>query len=328
MTASYDRLVRFVDYIQRQKVVDGYYVDAALADWVSAEPVSGRITGTWGYYLTIRSMARIASLTGHAADAARYAALAEEIKSAFNRAFLNEAAGRYAGPEGPTQAAQALALDAGLVPEGSRGKVLDALVELIYNFHPNGTGPHLSGGTIGMGPIVRALMNGDRDDVLWGVLQQNDQPSYGYFMESTPANPGGMTTIGERWNRGDSKNHMILAQIEEWFHAGIAGIQTAPGSIAYDRLIFKPKPVGDLTKASGSYETPAGWARSAWTKKDGRFALSVTVPANTQAEVWVPATDIRLVTASSRTTFQRIDGAYVVYAVASGPHSFTVRTGS
>ena len=86
--------------------------------------------------------------------------------------------------------------------------------------------------------------------------------------------------------------------------------------------------MGDLTKASGSYETPAGWARSAWTKKDGRFALSVTVPANTQAEVWVPATGKRAVAASNRATFQRIDGAYAVYAVASGSHSFTVRTGS
>ncbi len=324
MSASYDRLVRFVDYIQRQKVVDGYYVDAALADWVSAEPVSGRITGTWGYYLTIQSMARIATLTGHTADAARYAALAEEIKAAFNRAFFDASTGRYAGP----QTAQALALDAGLVPTGSEGKVLDALVEQIYAFHPNGTGPHFSGGTIGMGPIVRALMNGDRDDVLWEVLQQDDEPSYGYFMASTPANPGGMTTIGERWNRGDSKNHMILAQIEEWFHAGIAGIQAAPGSPAYDRLVFKPKPVGDLTRASGSYETPAGWARSAWTKKDGRFFLSVTVPANTTAEVWAPAADKRMVAASSRAVFQRVEGAYIVYSVASGTHSFTVRPGA
>ena len=328
MSASYHRLVRFVDYIQRQKVVDGYYVDAALADWVSAEPVSGRITGTWGYYVTIQSMARIATLTGHTADATKYAALAEEIKAAFNRAFLDEAQGRYAGPEGPTQTAQALALDAGLVPADHRGKVLDALVDLVHSFHPNGTGPHFSGGTIGMGPIVRALMNGDRDDVLWEVLQQNDQPSYGYFMESTPANPGGMTTIGERWNRGDSKNHMILAQIEEWFHAGIAGIQAAPGAVAYDRLVFKPKPVGDLTKASGSYETPAGSARSAWTRTGDRFTLAVTVPANTEAEVWVPATDKRLVAASGRAVFQRSEGAYVVYRVASGPHTFTARTAS
>ena len=44
-----------------------------------------------------------------------------------------------------------------------------------------------------------------------------------------------MTTMGERWNRGDSKNHMILAQIEEWFHTGLAGIRAADGSTAYRR---------------------------------------------------------------------------------------------
>jgi alpha-L-rhamnosidase len=168
-----------------------------------------------------------------------------------------------------------------------------------------------------MGPIVRALMNGDRDDVLWETLQQNDQPSYGYFLASTPANPGGMTTMGERWNRGDSKNHMILAQIEEWFHAGIAGI-----GVAGDALVVKPKPVGDLTRAAGTYETRQGTARSSWTKKGGRFVLAVTVPANTRAQVWVPANSKRDVHTSGRATFQRIDGAYAVFAVPAGSHTF------
>ncbi|WP_245923410.1 alpha-L-rhamnosidase [Paractinoplanes atraurantiacus] len=311
MSANYDRMVRFVDYIQRQKA-QGFIVDAALGDWVGDEPTSGRITGTWGYYLTARAMARAASLTGHTADAATYATLAANIKTAFNDTFYNEELGRYTadGTAGATQTAQALALDAGLVPDDKRGEVLDALVELVYAYHPNGTGPHLSGGTIGMGPIVRALMNADRDDVLWETLQQNDQPSYGYFLASTPANPGGMTTMGERWNRGDSKNHMILAQIEEWFHAGIAGLQ-----VAGDRLVFKPKPVGDLSSASATY----GTARSSWTRKDGRFALTVTVPANTTAEVWAPVGS----KASGRASFQRVDGKYAVFTVPSGTHHFT-----
>jgi alpha-L-rhamnosidase len=55
-----------------------------------------------------------------------------------------------------------------------------------------------------------------------------------------------MTTMGERWTRGDSKNHMILAQIEEWFHASLAGIRPAGGAAAYRELVFQPKLVGDL----------------------------------------------------------------------------------
>ncbi|MGN9908833.1 family 78 glycoside hydrolase catalytic domain [Phytohabitans sp. LJ34] len=327
MARYYDQMVDFADYIQRQKVLtgpDAHIVDAALADWVSAEQTSGRITGTWGYYVMIAKLAMMARLTGHAADADRYDALAADIKEAFNAHFYNTELRRYtaAGNAGATQAAQALALDAGLVPDSERGAVLDALVELVYAFHPNGDGPHFSGGTIGMAPTVRALAAAGRDDVLWDLLQEDEQPSYGYFMQSTVANPGGMTTIGERWTRGDSKNHMILAQIEEWFHSGIAGIRS--DSLAYRKLVFQPKIVGDLTFAKGSYRTPAGEARAEWRKGDDWLRLSVTVPTNTSAEVWVPLQGGRVTGKPDRADFVRVDGGYAVYRVASGSYTFTV----
>ncbi|MEJ3750840.1 family 78 glycoside hydrolase catalytic domain [Actinomycetes bacterium KLBMP 9797] len=332
MARYYDRMVDFADYIQRQKAgtgADAHIVDAALADWVSADQTSGRITGTWGYFVMISKLATMAELTGHAADADRYRALAADIKAAFNAHFYNTALGRYttagnAGTAGATQSAQALALDAGLVPDSERGAVLDALVELVYAFHPNGDGPHFSGGTIGMASTVRALAAGGRDDVLWDLLQEDEQPSYGYFMESTVANPGGMTTIGERWNRGDSKNHMILAQIEEWFHTGLVGIRA--DSVGYRKLVFQPKVVGDVTFAKGSYRTPAGEARAEWRKGDRWFRLTVTVPTNTGAEVWVPTLGGRVVGEPDRADFVRLDGGYAVYRVASGTHSFTAVT--
>ncbi|WP_344947025.1 family 78 glycoside hydrolase catalytic domain [Sphaerisporangium flaviroseum] len=336
MTRYYDQMIDFADYIQRQKVgtgADAHIVDAALADWVAADQTSGRITGTWGYYIMISKLATMAELTGHPDDAARYRTLAGDIKNAFNAHFYNKELRRYttdgdAGTTGATQTAQALALDAGLVPDTERQAVLDTLVELVYAFHPNGDGPHFSGGTIGMAPTVRALADGGRDDVLWELLQENDQPSYGFFMESTSANPNGMTTMGERWNRGDSKNHMILAQIEEWFHTGLAGIREADGSTAYRRLVIQPKPVGDLTSVKGAYRTPQGVVRSEWTRGDRRFTLTVEVPANTTAEIWVPAKDRRLVTAPHRAEFLRMDGNHAVYRVASGLFTFVAATGS
>jgi alpha-L-rhamnosidase len=331
MATYYDQMTKFVDYIQRQKAGTGenaHIVDAALTDWVSAEDTSGRITGTWGYYTMITKMAMMAGLTGHTADAAEYTALAAQIKDAFNRAFFNDTVGHYtamgnAGTAGATQSAQALALDAGLVPDAKRQGVLDYLVENVYAFHPEGDGPHFSGGTIGMAPTVRSLAAADRDDVLWDLLQEDDYPSYGYFMASTPENPGGFTTIGERWTRGSSKNHMILAQIEEWFQSGVAGIRSAPGTVAYDKLVFQPKVVGDLTHAKGSYKTPKGFARSAWTKSDRRFQLTVTVPTNTTAEVWVPTGEGQSVRTPARARWDRVDGGYTVFTVPSGQFTFT-----
>jgi alpha-L-rhamnosidase len=328
MRKHYDRMVMFVDYIRREQAgtgPDAHIVNAALSDWAAPDQTSGRIAGTWGYHTMISKMARMAELTGHTTDVQTYTQLAADIKTAFNNAFFNETLGRYtatgnAGTAGATQVAQALALDAGLVPDSKRTQVLDALVELIQAYHPNGDGPHFSGGTIGMAPIIRALSDGGRDDVLWDLLQENDQPSYGFFMESTPAHPGGMTTIGEHWTRSDSKNHMILAQIEEWFHTGLAGIRTA--DVAYGKLIIRPKPVGDLRNAQGSYSTPHGTARSGWTKSGDRLEIKITIPANTTAEVWVPAKDAAAVQAPSRATLQRVDGGHAVYTVPAGDFVF------
>lgn len=331
LTTYYRQMTDFVGYIQREKV-QGYIVDAALADWVEDDDrTSGRITGTWGYYLTIKAMANAASLTGHAADAAKYTALASNIRNAFNEEFFNTASGRYTNfgnnsTLNATQTAQALALYAGLVREENREQVLNALVELTYTYpSEDGQGPHLSGGTIGMGPIVRALSEGGRDDVLWDALQQNDQPSYGYFMTPTPANPQGFTTIGERWNREDSKNHMILAQIEEWFHAGIAGIQSMPlrsfGSTRDKQLVFQPKLVGDIESAAGTYQTPMGEARSEWNRTaEGSFMLTVKVPANAVAEVRLPT--IGNYEATQRAVFAGMSGHYAIYNVPSGTHRF------
>ncbi|PSK34964.1 hypothetical protein B9Z65_1547 [Elsinoe australis] len=221
---------------------------------------------------------------------------------------------------------KALALDAGLVPEDRHQEVLNALVELAYAYpSSDGQGPHLSGGTIGLGPIVRALSAGGRDDVLWEALQQNDRPSYGYFLASTPENPNGYTTIGEAWDRSASKNHMIVAEIEEWFHASVAGIQPAAVNAISatwgSGLVFQPKPVGDLESAAGTYQLQAGEARSEWNRtSNGTFSLKVTVPANTQAEVRVPA--VAAANASGRASYVGRQDGYEVYTVPSGVQTF------
>ena len=122
------------------------------------------------------------------------------------------------------------------------------------------------------------------------------------------------------WTRGDSKNHMILARIDEWFLAGLGGIR--PGANAYRTLVIQPKPIGDLRYVRTSYETPQGTARSSWKRTDGRFVLDVTVPANTTAEVWLLTGDGRT-TAPSRATFVRVEKDYTVYTVPSGRFTFT-----
>ncbi|MFF2386314.1 family 78 glycoside hydrolase catalytic domain [Streptomyces sp. NPDC058108] len=332
MARYYPQMQAFMKYIRTQKAgtgADTYIVNAALADWIGAESTSGRITGTWGYHQIADRMAKMAGLLGRDADAADYRSLASHIKTAFNDAFYNSDLGRYtsqgaAGTTGASQAAQALALDEDLVPDGERQRVVDALVELVQAFHPFGGGPHFSGGTIGLAPIVRALTQAGRDDVLWDVLQEDTRPSYGFFMAPTTANPQGLTTLPEQWDMGNSKNHMILLQIEEWFHSGLAGIRQARDGAGYRSLVIDPRVVGTLTHVEGSYHTPHGRVATEWSLANGTFRLQVTVPPNTTAEVRLPRGGHAPETPAGA-RFQHFDSDRAVYRVPSGTYVFVAR---
>ena len=123
----------------------------------------------------------------------------------------------------------------------------------------------------------------------------------------------------------DSKNHMILLQIEEWFTSGLAGIRQAPGSVGYRRLVIDPRVVGDLTHVEGSYETPYGEVESQWTRRSGTFRLEVDVPPNTTAEIRLPTGGSRAYWTPRGATFLRIEGDRAVYRVPSGSFEFAAR---
>ncbi len=218
-------------------------------------------------------------------------ALPTRSATAFNRAFLNTTLGYYTaqgdrGADGASQAAQALALDAGLVPEEFRATVI-AGWSTPFVSSVRTTVRTSAAGTIGLAAVVRQLSATGNGQILFDAVHTDTEPGYGYFMESTVANPGGFTTIGEEWNRGASRNHMILTQIVEWFQTGLVGIQQAPGSVGYQRLRIIPRPVGDLVWAEGSFRTPRGAASVRWDLADGQFTLAIQVPPNTSAEVWI-----------------------------------------
>jgi len=86
--------------------------------------------------------------------------------------------------------------------------------------------------------------------------------------------------------------------------------------------VFKPQPAGDLTWVEGSFETPRGLAASRWDKTNEAFTLTVEVPANTTAEVWVPTDGDQAVLTPKRATFERIDGEFAVYSVGAGRFTF------
>lgn len=331
MAKYYAPMQAYLAYVRAQIDSSTGLLVSGLGDWIAGDTTTPKdATGTYGLSVIASDMAAMATKLGHDADATDYSRLASSLGKAFNKAFYNPTTKSYtnAGASGTTgsQTLDALPLAMGIVPASAKDKVLDDLEARIYAYHPDtdgdgvSSGPHMSGGEVGLQPTYEVLMDNGRSDVLWDVLQEPTAPSYQNFVAA------GRTTIPESWDMAGSQNHMILLQIDEWFSAGLAGIQQAADSTGFDKVVVKPQPVGTLGHVSGDRETPHGTVSSEWTRNaDNTIGLSVAIPANTTAEIWVPTLG-KGASAPAGATFVRNSTAgdtdYAVYSVSAGSYSF------
>lgn len=91
-----------------------------------------------------------------------------------------------------------------------------------------------------------------------------------------------------------------------------------------------------MTWAKGHYDSIRGRIASEWTWSDtarrSGFELAVTVPANTTATVYIPASGATQVTESGQplakaegVQFLRLEDGHVVVTVESGNYRFAVK---
>ncbi len=294
-----------------------------LSDHESLVPKPQALTGTAFYFLNAKLVSQIARVLGHDTDAERAMALAEQIKAAFNRKFLQPGTGRY---DAGTQACQSFALYLGLVPPEDRERALKVLVGDIVAGHDG----HLTTGIFGTKFMLNALTDLGRADVACRLVDQKTFPGWGFMLER------GATTLWEHWEFSDntySHNHPMFGSVSEWFYKALAGIRPAPDAVGFDKIVIAPQPVGDLKWVKASYHSVRGRIVSDWTKEGATFRLRVQIPVNTQATVVLPATDAATSTENGTPLDQaagvrlvRVERGRLVLAVGSGRYEFTSRT--
>jgi alpha-L-rhamnosidase len=307
---NYQAMKRYVAYLATRAEDD--VLGHGLGDWYDIGPKPPGVsqltpialTATAIYYEDVQALSRIARRLGFDDDAGRYAAAAGRIGAAFNRRFFDPPRSLYATG---SQTAQAMPLVLGLVPDGHRGRVLDALVRDV-RAHGNGT----TAGDVGYRYVLRALAEGGRSDVIYAMNHQSERPGYGYQLAR------GATSLTEAWNADprSSQNHFMLGQIIEWFYGDLAGLAPDPDFPGFERVRVRPQPVAGITWARASYASPRGPVAVAWRNEGGTFQLEVTLPPNMSAEVHVPTSD----TGSVREGGQP---ASTVATVGSGRYTFT-----
>lgn len=338
LATQYESMKAWVDYMhqraQRDSTAYLWDNDFTFGDWLAftsdpdgARAYPGAYTNTdliaTAYFARSTDLLRrTAEILGKEEDAREYGALFEQIKQAFQKAYMTPR-GRVLSD---TQTSYLLALQFGLLPDRLEQ---DAAQYLVANIDDRG---HLTTGFLGTPHLNPVLSAYGYDAQAYALLLRTEYPSWLYPVTM------GATTIWERWDgiKPDSTfqdpgmnsfNHYAYGAIGEWLYKEVAGIQAvAPG---YKDIVIAPTPGGGLTHARGFLDSGYGRIESDWTIEEGQFQLAVTIPANTQATVRLPDALLDAVTEGGQTLAEaegisasQQEGDDVVLRVGAGAYVF------
>ena len=322
---NYERMKRYVDYLGSR--ADNHIVAYGLGDWYDIGPdrpgyaqlTSNGVTATAIYYQDVKILERAARLLGKEADVRKYAALASDIKRAFNEKFFDKKTLKY---DRDSQTANSIALHMDSVEPQYKAVVRQNLIDDIRR-----RGNALTAGDVGYRYVLRALEENDASEVIYDMNSRYDVPGYGYQLAH------GATCLTESWQayREVSNNHCMLGHLMEWLYSGLGGIRQSPGSAGYKEIVIRPQVVGDIHSAAVSFRSPYGLIRSEWSDSPQQYRQRVEIPANTTALVYLPAVDPAAVSESG-VPLGEVPGLsvrergkdYLAVAVGSGIYDFRV----
>ena len=316
--------------------------DSGYGDWVAVDGSTPlNLISTAFYGRCAAMMAELAQALGKTSDAATYGQLFTNICTAFQGNFVGADGTVGSGSEG----GYALALGFHLLTPGQTALAAGKLAAAVkaQNGYP-------STGMVTTYLLLPALTSVGRSDLAYEMLAKTDYPSWGYELGL------GATTIWELWNSVNadgtvntsqdgmnSLNHANFGACAEWFYRGILGIdQLQPG---FSKIQIAPQITGDLTWASGGYDSIPGPIAAGWGITNSTLTLSVTIPANATAVVNLPTLGTPLTNlviresgvviwqnsaatgADAGVTFDHIGGtgaqSYSVWNVPAGSYQFS-----
>ncbi|TXK33905.1 Bacterial alpha-L-rhamnosidase [Pontibacter qinzhouensis] len=336
----YPSMKKWLQYMQNLYMDENYIMTKdSYGDWC-APPATiedgrgmnanvkypSKLISTAYHYYYLQMMQRFARLTGNEGDMAGYQALAEKVRAGFNDEFFN-AEGAFYGENKLTD--NLLALYFGLVPEEQKGALVNTIVQIIEVENKG----HLSTGVVGTQWIMRSLTDFGRPDLAYKLATNTTYPSWGYMVAN------GATTIWELWNGNtaaptmNSYNHvMMLGDLVSWYYEDLAGIKSSREQTGFKLIEMKPLLVDGLDFVNASYHSMYGLIKSDWKKEKKRFTWKISVPANTKAIVYIPASSEKNVTEGGKKTssatgvkFLRMEGDRAVYELGSGDYNFVAK---
>ncbi|WBL23396.1 alpha-L-rhamnosidase [Zunongwangia sp. HRR-M8] len=279
----YPVMKKYVDYLS--STAKNHIVDHGLGDWYDfGEHAAGyakntpiAVSATSHYFYGSKFLAKAAKMLGNSADAQKYSKLTEDIRTAFNSKFYNSDNGSYATG---SQFSNAVPIYMDIVQPENKEKVLKSLMDTI-----KANDYRLTTGDVGNRYLYQTLAENGENETMFKLQNHYETPGYGFQIKF------GLTTLTEQWDprNGNSLNHFMMGQIEEWFYKSLAGIVPDPEHPGFKHFYLEPQLVGDMKFVKATYQSIYGEIVSEWSKQAKKNVFNYSIPSNTSATLKLPS---------------------------------------
>jgi alpha-L-rhamnosidase len=335
-------MTRFMEW-RRQRAPDfrGQKDGNSWGDWLNVnESTPLEFIDAAYFKLDAMVMAQMARALGRTNESESYHKLQSDIAAQFGRDYLLEDGTLKVN----TQTAYVLTLAFNLTAQTNRPALATRLAGMIAK-----NDARMATGFLGTKHLLPALTENGQNDLACRLFQSRRFPSWGYEVVN------GATSVWERWDSytkehgfngaGGEQNaamnsfsHYSFGAVMQWAFQELAGIDTyGPG---FKWLVLRPNPPTPGSNpeqpaihwVTAEYGSAHGRIASAWKRLPAGLELNVTIPANTEATVVLPAQAADEVTESGQpltqaegVKFLRGEGGRIALTVESGSYSFLVR---
>jgi alpha-L-rhamnosidase len=326
LASHYDSMCRFIEFCRNRSTPDmlppaKYH---CYGDWLNINaPTPADVICTAYFAYSTHLTARAAEALGKTDDAAKWNALFDQIKAAFNKAYVS--------PDGvilgDTQCGYVMALDFDLLDPDKAALAANNLAKNI-----EARGWHLSTGFVGTKDLMLALAKIGRNDIALRLIHNDTYPSWGFSIKQ------GATSIWERWDgwtpekgfqdpKMNSFAHYSFGAVYQWMVENLGGIRT--DGPAYKNIVIAPVLDEKLGRARVTYHCVHGEIESSWKRTAKGLEMDITIPANTTARVAIPASSVESVTEGGKplnkaegVASTKLDGDRVWVEIGSGEYHF------
>lgn len=248
-----------------------------LGEWLEPEEFRDKVYGaqakhpeecTAYLYLAMTTMAEIAELLGENAYADSCLEYAKGAKAAYHALFIKTGTLKT-----NRQAKLVRPLALGLLDGAAKTEAEELLEKAVKDYQYR-----VGTGFLSTPFLLPTLTKAGRSETAYKMLENTKKPSWlGEVAD-------GATTVWENWEGTASLNHYSPGAVCQWLFDTVCGIRVD----GENHFVIAPIPGGTLTEAQAGYRSLYGKVETAWKRDESGMHYSITIPANTTAELILP----------------------------------------